>query len=252
MNFRHAVFSLTFWYESLHRGVLFGLLGFLLSMGSPVGWYYLSYGMDEELKKTLIYFYLMIPTSVVFTCFGSYVGYLYNKIKLLAENDSLTDLLNQRSFYRISEYLFAMASRRSEKIAVLMMDIDHFKKVNDFNNHLVGSHILTELGNIIKISTRKSDVLARFGGDEFIIFMNNISEENIKIIAERIREKVEKKIFKWGKYEVRITISIGVCIGVADEKKYSVKDFVKASDDSLYDAKNTGKNKVSVSRLGQD
>jgi len=230
----------------LHGSLVFGAAGFVLATGSPVGWYFLADVISRSAEEPWLYFYLTVPVMFVFTGFGVLVGFLYNKIKTLADNDHLTSLLNQRTFYRVSEYLYAMASRREEEIAVLMIDIDNFKKVNDLNNHLVGSFILVELARIIRSTTRRSDVLARFGGDEFIIFMNNISEKDIAIIAERIRAGVEAENFSYEGHLVKITISMGVCLGVAREAK-GVKDFVEKSDQNLYRAKGAGKNNVVIS-----
>ncbi|MCB9229539.1 MAG: GGDEF domain-containing protein [Deltaproteobacteria bacterium] len=242
----HWLFRARFWFNNLHRGLLFGASGGLLSLGSPLGWLLLSGPESQDSDHFLLYLYLTAAPMLVFVIFGVYIGHLYNKIRKLADRDSLTGLLNQKSFYRIAEFMFAMAARRQEKIAVLMIDIDDFKKVNDFNNHLVGSYVLTEIAKIMRRSTRRSDILARFGGDEYIIFMNNASRQHTQSFAEKIREDIASSVFEWGRFQVNITVSIGLYIGLPDRER-TLRDFVQAADASLYQAKAQGRNQVVLS-----
>ena len=129
-----------------------------------------------------------------------------------------------------------------------MIDIDFFKNVNDNNNHLVGSHVLKELGVILSNNTRSSDAVARFGGDEYIIFLSNVAENRPELIPERIRTAIEKHVFKFQKFEVNITVSLGVVV-IPAVKEIEIKDLVTIADQALYQAKNEGRNRVIIKKI---
>ena len=244
--------SLRFYFQELvtnKRSIVYSIVGASLAVGAPLGWEVMSSFSEAYSLNIDLYYYLFFSTLLVFTAFGFTVGYFHDQVKALADSDQLTGLLNQVSFYRIVNYLYSLAMRKEETIAIVMLDIDYFKKVNDYNNHLVGSHILKELGTILSHITRSSDAVARFGGDEFIIFLSNILESKFNDIPERIRAKVENHIFKYRKFEVKITVSLGVVV-VPAKQEIDIRELVTIADQALYQAKHEGRNRVNIKKIG--
>lgn len=154
----------------------------------------------------------------------------------LAVRDEKTGLYNHRFFKNIFSIELEKA-KRGKKLSLIIIDIDFFKKINDTYGHLVGDKMIKALADLLKESFRKSDVIARFGGEEFFIMLPNTSINKAKIVAERIRKKVLKSKLK--KY--KITISLGV----AEYKKAdNFQRIEERADKALYKAKKEGRNRV--------
>jgi diguanylate cyclase (GGDEF)-like protein len=159
-----------------------------------------------------------------------------------ANRDYLTGLYNRRYFFEaINEYIDEI-KESGEKFAIGMIDIDHFKKINDTYGHDVGDKIITALADILRSSTNPRDIVARFGGEEFCVVLKNINQYSAQEIFERIREEVEKFSYhiKDNEY-VNFTISIGAILFNEDE---SLQDNISEADMLLYKAKNNGRNQV--------
>ena len=156
--------------------------------------------------------------------------------------DDLTGLLTKRSLYRALEKELLRAGRYGRPIAVLMMDLDFFKKVNDTHGHLVGSACLAGVGKLIRETTRTIDVNGRYGGEEFISFLPETGAEEAQVVAERVRRALDERGFEHdGKpYEVRISIGISLF----PDHGRTIESLVHAADLALYRAKETGRNKV--------
>ncbi len=149
------------------------------------------------------------------------------KIQKYAMYDELTKILNRRGIYeRIKEI---------NKGSILFLDIDHFKKINDTYGHEFGDYVLSEIGKILKHTFRKSDIVGRWGGEEFIVILPNTSYEDALKLAEKLRKIIEKHDFK-GK---KITVSIGV-----SEYNGNLEEELEKADEALYEAKNSGRNQV--------
>ena len=160
------------------------------------------------------------------------------EITRLAETDQLTKIYNRVKFEKELKKEINRVERYENKLSLIMFDIDHFKKVNDNYGHDVGDRVLIEMTNIVNEKIRKTDIFARWGGEEFMILTPNTSLSFAIKLAERIRENIEqKKIEKVN----QITCSFGVT-------KYKEKDdfdsFTKRVDDALYQAKENGRNQV--------
>lgn len=157
---------------------------------------------------------------------------LYN----LATKDEKTSLYNHLFFKNVLGIELEKA-RRGKPLSLVMIDIDFFKKVNDNCGHLTGDRILFSLAKLLKKSLRKSDIIARFGGEEFFIMLPNTPLDKATKIAERLRKSVENTNFK-----PKITISLGV----AEYKKGdNQKKLIERVDSALYKSKQSGRNKVS-------
>ena len=169
--------------------------------------------------------------------------YTLNLMKQNSLTDQLTGLFNRRYLEEILDKIAASAIRENSLLGILMIDVDYFKKVNDTLGHDAGDEVLKELSKVLVNSVRDSDFVVRFGGEEFIIILQNIkNEEGIIKVAEKIRESfANTKIAVSGKTLTK-TISIGISIFPKDTKK--IWEAIKYADLALYEAKHTGRNKV--------
>lgn len=163
----------------------------------------------------------------------------------ISTTDFLTGLYNRRYLENILKTVFPKIRRYREEAVFIMIDIDHFKQVNDTYGHLFGDFVLKESAKIIALSIKGSDIVARFGGEEFFIGLFNCNLPDGIRCAERLRKKIEKHTFTKDDISVKITVSMGIsCFpfsGIRD-----VSDIFELTDIALYEAKNSGRNKVCI------
>jgi diguanylate cyclase (GGDEF)-like protein len=166
------------------------------------------------------------------------------ELKLLASIDPLTKLYNRRYFSEISEDIFNMSKRTNNDISLIMLDIDDFKSVNDTYGHHIGDKVIIGVANILLEHTRKSDIVCRFGGEEYIVLLPNTDLQSIMKIAQNIRELAEKMVIIYDRdKQLQVTVSIGISMVdlVADN---DIEVAINKADNALYEAKRSGKNKV--------
>ena len=168
-----------------------------------------------------------------------------SRLEKLSLTDFLTGIYNIRYFYHriIEEY--SRAQRYALPISCLMLDIDHFKKINDRYGHRVGDMVLKEFAQLLKKHSRTSDVLARYGGEEFILLLPQTALEGTLSEADRIREVVENHKFRSLKDKERLTVSIGISVSPNDRIR-THDDLISCADQALFDAKNLGRNRVAA------
>ena len=165
-----------------------------------------------------------------------------DELKELSITDSLTKVYNRRHFFETAKTLVSIAKREKNEISFLMIDIDFFKKINDTYGHQVGDYVLVKLATEIRAMTRESDVFARIGGEEFALLLHATSLEGSKIIAEKIRSKVEKLDFEDEYLPADLTVSIG-CASLIG-KTSTLEELYHEADKKLYVAKEFGRNRV--------
>ena len=159
-----------------------------------------------------------------------------------ANRDYLTGLYNRRYFFQAMGEYVEDVKESGEKFAVAMIDIDHFKKVNDTYGHDIGDKVIITLADILRSSTSPRDVVARFGGEEFCIVLKNINRYSALDILERIRSEVEEYSFAIDKEQhIKFTISIGA---VVHNDEDDLEETINEADMCLYKAKNSGRNQV--------
>ena len=158
-----------------------------------------------------------------------------------ARTDQLTQLPNRRYF---DEYCKLLTSRRraADRVAILAVDVDHFKKVNDVYGHLIGDAVLREVANAISVSVRDDDVPARYGGEEFVVLLRNPGPGVALEVGERIRKNVRDLDLTHAGIEHPITVSVGVAMGTSAGEV--IEDIVERADRALYAAKRTGRDRV--------
>ena len=170
------------------------------------------------------------------------------QLSVLAETDELTGISNRRKFFRSMENEFSKSERYDRPLSLLMMDIDHFKDVNDSYGHDAGDQVIKEYIRRCKSKLRQSDILARIGGEEFTVILPETTEEGACVLAERIREGIEEKSFKIDNADLKITSSCGIASFSSGNFK-DISDFVKAADNALYKAKEAGRNTNCIYRM---
>lgn len=172
---------------------------------------------------------------------------LYEKMVALAITDGLTGLYTHRYFKERLAESCKEYERTKKTFSLIMVDTDHFKSYNDTLGHPEGDKLLKEIASLLKTYCRDTDLVARYGGDEFAVILKESDKENSIRVAERIREAF---VSKFGSYKVRITASIGVANFPMDASKMS--DFLVAADNALYNSKKNGRNRVTAAAPSND
>jgi diguanylate cyclase (GGDEF)-like protein/PAS domain S-box-containing protein len=166
------------------------------------------------------------------------------QLKLLADNDPLTDLLNARAYYKVCERMMSVALRHNNPFSVLFVDLDHFKKINDTYGHHVGDLLLKAVSACILETCRNSDLIGRVGGEEFSIFLPETDILGAMIFAEKLRANIEQLLPPIVADKIiSITASIGVASKLIHHK--AIADIQQDADHAMYHAKNDGRNRVS-------
>jgi two-component system cell cycle response regulator len=165
------------------------------------------------------------------------------KLEKLAVTDYLTGLYNIRYFYSRLEEEFSRAERYQLPLNCIMLDIDHFKKINDTYGHRIGDFVLREFAQLVKRHTRKSDLLARYGGEEFILLLPQTSLKGALIEAKRLQKVVKDMQFPHLRKDHRITVSFGIA-SVPDKRIKSPDDLINFADNALYKAKEKGRDLI--------
>jgi two-component system cell cycle response regulator len=166
---------------------------------------------------------------------------LFEQTELMATTDGLTGLLNHRAFQSRADGALAQARRYGRSCAVLLADIDHFKSVNDTYGHPVGDQVLKGVAQILREKARDTDVVARYGGEEFAIIMPETDGKGARVIAERIREAVQAKVFQTELGPLQVTLSLGIAAAPKDGTEKQL--LVDLADQCLYFAKRHGRNR---------
>ena len=165
------------------------------------------------------------------------------KLVEMATKDYLTNLCNRRHFIELGNREFALFNRNKNILSLLMIDLDHFKSVNDNFGHDAGDKALVHFSEILKSSLRAGDIAGRIGGEEFAVLLPEADAEKAKLAAERIREKCENKSILIGPISIQLTVSIGIAEAVPGSDLFSS---LQLADEALYNAKDTGRNKVVI------
>ena len=172
---------------------------------------------------------------------------LIERLQYLSNTDVLTGLLNRRALMDRLNYEADRANRYSADLSLILCDIDYFKEINDNYGHAGGDRVLQAVSEILKNSLRKTDIVGRYGGDEFMLILPETSLKGAEEFGERIRAAVhETAIEVAGETSVKLSLSLGVTSFGVDTKDMNINALIKCADTALYASKKTGKNKVCV------
>lgn len=167
---------------------------------------------------------------------------LNQNLESIATIDGLTGILNRRGLEDSALKMQGICKRINLSMAVLLIDMDYFKKINDKHGHLFGDDVLRKLVKVIADILRSGDVLGRYGGEEFCVFLPNTNEKDATALAERVRLGIEAALYKLNEKTIKATVSVGVADSV--RAGYDFKGLIAAADSALYAAKNSGRNRV--------
>jgi diguanylate cyclase (GGDEF)-like protein len=247
-----------------HRSLLrFSALAGVLAVGAPGGWLALrllragltAEALARELSENAeLYLYLLLSTSLSFVAFGAILGVLVDR--LLASNrrfqeqsitDALTGLRNPRYFRERLEEECRRADRDGTTLGLVMIDLDHFKLVNDRYGHAFGDLTLAHAAKTIARCARASDVVCRIGGEEFALICPRTQLDEAVVVAERIRAALAQTPFSAQSKVAPLTASIGVSVRAPGA---SPEDALAAADKGLYISKGRGRNRVEAMQSG--
>jgi diguanylate cyclase (GGDEF)-like protein/PAS domain S-box-containing protein len=175
---------------------------------------------------------------------------LKKKLEISVRTDPLTDLPNRRGLAEKLDYEKVRFDRSKNPFTIIMGDIDHFKEINDSFGHDAGDKILSDIARMLSDNSRQQDIVSRWGGEEFIILLPETDLENGAILAEKLRDKIEKEVFVYQDTKIPVTLSFG--LSVYNKKGLKTDDVIKQADQCLYEAKNSGRNKVVFKKLSSD
>jgi len=188
--------------------------------------------------------YVKIGNSIFrYLAGGNVEAEYHEEIYRLTIIDALTGIHNKRFFEDFLDREIARTTRHHRPLAVVMMDIDRFKAVNDDVGHLGGDYALRELGAMIKTQVRREDLFVRYGGEEFVCVLVETPLAGALDLAERMRKKVEQRVFEFDGRTFQITVSTGVA-GTTGDEALTANDLIRRVDEKLFEAKNQGRNRV--------
>jgi diguanylate cyclase (GGDEF)-like protein len=171
---------------------------------------------------------------------------LVSKIQQLAITDELTGLYNRRGLYEIGRLEIERTRRYGMPLAAIVIDIDHFKRVNDRFSHAVGDQVLRNFAKCVQVNTRELDVVGRIGGEEFVVLLPGSNEKSAQETADRLQGIVANCVTHTKDGDIWITVSQGVA--VMDSSMSDLNDLIQAADRALYQAKEGGRNRVVASK----
>jgi diguanylate cyclase (GGDEF)-like protein len=221
--------------------------GLLLALGAPIGWIITQWlagrdPFDTDLVDSLVYSYIIITTSIIFSALGYAIGKREQMITDLALTDELTALYNKRYFKNRLEQEFKRHQRSASPFSVILIDLDFFKRVNDQFGHPAGDEVLKNISSIIMANCRTNEIAARVGGEEISIIACDCDLEAACLLADRIRLAIEHSISNWQGKKIKITASFGVA--TASKASNNAWNTYQDADRALYKAKQTGRNKI--------
>ncbi|MEE2731066.1 MAG: diguanylate cyclase [Pseudomonadota bacterium] len=169
------------------------------------------------------------------------------KLDFYASMDSLTSLYNRRFFMKLANSEVERAKRYQHPVTFMMLDLDHFKNINDQYGHLAGDHVLERISHLLTDESREADIIGRLGGEEFAILSPESTVQQASLMAERIRDRILQESFAYEGQNIHVTVSIG--ISEVDVNEEHIESAMNRADKALYKSKGTGRNLVSIAGL---
>jgi diguanylate cyclase (GGDEF)-like protein len=190
---------------------------------------------------------LAIPLAQICIVFGLILMVMWRyaeRLRRLSTLDALTGALNRAGLEIQGKRVGLRALRGGRSLAVIMIDVDYFKVINDTYGHPVGDEVLRHLARLLKIELRPHDLMARFGGEEFVLVLDGVDRAAALTVAERLRTRIESEVVELDQLSVRYTASLGVVC--SDQHDYDLIHLISAGDAAMYEAKRGGRNRVAA------
>ncbi len=166
------------------------------------------------------------------------------QLEQLSRTDRLTGLNNRGYWQECLERKFTHYQRYHNNSSLVIFDIDHFKKVNDTYGHQAGDEVIRQCSSALLNCARDVDICGRYGGEEFVVLLSETDAKNATIFSERLRKKIERILVVYQQYEIKFTVSLGIC--QLNEKIKSAQQWLEGADQALYKSKESGRNKTSI------
>ena len=248
---------------SLYGRFILALAGALLSLGAPLGWLVVQSIAGVEPRTVIqespdLMLYLLLSTMVVFSITGFVLGLQWEKLhsakahlKTLASRDDLTGLLNVRRFWKDITRETRRSNRHQHSLYLMILDLDHFKRINDTYGHPVGDQVLRAVSQALSDQLRHEEYIYRVGGEEFAVLLTNLNNEEARGVANRLQRTVENLDIPLSRdsqsprdlSSIGVTVSIGVA-GSSSNSTTEPKRLYQLADKALYRAKEAGRNRV--------
>ncbi|NWA10040.1 sensor domain-containing diguanylate cyclase [Pseudomonas gingeri] len=196
-------------------------------------------GIRQSLYLNLLI--CLVVTLIVLALLNRVVHRYQRKIQALATLDSLTDLPNRRGFDLLAAQALHEAQREPKPLTALLLDLDHFKQLNDSHGHLAGDVVLSGFARDLESCLRQSEIICRWGGEEFIVLLKDTDSSNALLVAEKIRQHIEQQRYSYNGKSLQLTVSIGLTSLQQDDTLHSL---LARADHALYRAKQSGRNRV--------
>lgn len=191
----------------------------------------------------LVFLFAALAQMSMSLAFMLMINYTLTKqLNILAATDALTGLFNRRSLELHANRQLTHSKRTGECLSIMMIDVDHFKQINDQYGHQAGDEVLRQLSTLMQSIVRGNDYLARYGGEEFCIVLSATNEMQAGVLAERLRRLYEDLVIPWQHHALRSSISIG--IADTDSGNHDFTSLIKQADLALYRAKHEGRNRI--------
>ena len=206
--------------------------------------------LASSMHNSFLFLYSMLSAILgTFTMILIISQELQKRLEKQATLDPLTEVYNRLALDMFGEHAFAHMKRSKEPLAALMIDLDHFKKINDQRGHAIGDQLLSHFAQLVKEVIRSEDLLFRYGGEEFVVLVPVASRDGCISLAERIRLACQSSPLITDKEYAYFSVSIGLALAGPQDK--GVYDSINRADEAMYEAKNAGRNKVAVYDPGQ-
>jgi diguanylate cyclase (GGDEF)-like protein len=235
------------------------MIGLLCTLASIVIILAVNFFVDLQLSS------VAINSGILGLIIGSFLSYIYtdkitnyenslkqqnSSLSVLASTDYLTGVMNRRMFNDISERYFQTAQKNDLSLTLLLLDLDHFKKVNDTYGHQAGDQLLKRFVKKLESILNKSDIFARIGGEEFAVLLSQINCDDAYLLAEKIRKEIENDFMTYEGQDIRVTTSIGMSANRETDTEF--EDIFSRADMALYQAKHEGRNKTCYIEFSND
>lgn len=212
----------------------------LINEGRVLGCTSLNSNQKDAFDAQALQFYSLITYQMASSMKHSQI---ISSMKDMATYDTLTNMYNRRHLNQVLEVEFRSSFIKNHPLSIIMVDIDHFKAINDRYGHDKGDRALIHVASLLKGSLRKHDIIARFGGEEFIVVLPKTIMRDAVIIADQMRKFVEATPFSAGDEMIHLTVSLGIA-AIPVIRPESKEELIKFADTALYEAKEKGRNRV--------